>query len=93
MFVALSELCAKWYGLVFKSELSRPSHTTYHITVVITNIEKQKHRFAKKQGTPPDLPIALQHFVPSSQRKGRNHSPLPRRGWGRSCFLAKRCFC
>ncbi len=48
MFVALAELCAKCYVLVFKSALLRPSHTPYHITVVITNIQKQKHRFAKK---------------------------------------------
>ena len=48
MFVALAELCAKCYVLVFKSKLSRPSHSPYHITVVITNIQKQKQRFAKK---------------------------------------------
>ena len=38
MFEALAELCAKWYALVFESELSRQVHTTYHITIVITNI-------------------------------------------------------
>jgi hypothetical protein len=40
-------LCDKRYGPVFKSELLRPAHTTYHITVVITNIKKQKHRLFK----------------------------------------------
>ncbi len=48
MFVALAELCAKCYVLVFKSEILRPSHTPYHITVVITNIQKQKQRYATK---------------------------------------------
>ena len=38
MFEALSELCAKCYALVFKSELLRQVHITYHITIVITNI-------------------------------------------------------
>ena len=45
MFVAPSEPNAKWYDFVFESELSRQSHNPYHITIVITNIKKQKHRF------------------------------------------------
>ena len=47
MFVALSELCAQCYAFVCKNELFRQSHTTYHITVVITNIKKKKHRLCK----------------------------------------------
>ena len=43
------EPCAKRYALVFKSKLLRLSHTSYHITVVISNIEKKQHRFAKKR--------------------------------------------
>ena len=38
MFVAPSEPRTKWYDLVLKSKLSRQTHTTYHITIVITNI-------------------------------------------------------
>ena len=44
----LQSSCAKWSAFVFESELSRQAHTTYHITIVITNIKKKKHRFAKK---------------------------------------------
>ena len=33
--------CAKRYALVFKSELLRQAHTTYPITIVITNIKKK----------------------------------------------------
>ena len=45
MFVALSELYAKCYAFVFKNEFLSLSHTTYHITIVITNIKKPKPRF------------------------------------------------
>ena len=41
MFVFPLELCVKCYAFVFKSELSRPSHIPYHITVVITNLKKK----------------------------------------------------
>ena len=44
MFVVPLELCVKCYALVFKSELLSPSHIPYHITVVITNLKKQKPR-------------------------------------------------
>ena len=35
MFAALSELCAKCYALVFKSELLSPVHITHHITSLL----------------------------------------------------------
>lgn len=35
MFAALSELCAKCYALVFKSELLSPVHITYLITSLL----------------------------------------------------------
>ena len=41
MFVVPLELCVKCYAFVFKSELLRPSHIPYHITVVITNLKKK----------------------------------------------------
>ena len=46
MFAALSELCAKYYAFVFKNEFSSLSHTTITVTIVIANIQKQKHRYA-----------------------------------------------
>ena len=52
MFVAPSEPCAKCYALVFKNEFLHLSHIPYHITIVITNIQKQKPRLlsqSKKQ--------------------------------------------
>ena len=45
MFVAPSELCAKCYDFVFKNEFLSLSHNPHHITIVIANIKKQKHRF------------------------------------------------
>ena len=57
MFVAPSEPCAKCYALVFKNEFLRLSHIPYHITIVITNIQKQKHRtFGTKKETLPIPP-------------------------------------
>ena len=41
MFVVPLELCVKCYAFVFKSELLRPSHIPYHITIVITNLKKK----------------------------------------------------
>ena len=41
MFVVPLELCVKCYAFVFKSERLRPSHISYHITVVITNLKKK----------------------------------------------------
>ena len=40
MFEALAELCAKWYALVFKSELSRQVHITYHITALFQPVQR-----------------------------------------------------
>ena len=44
--------CAKRYGVVVKSKLLRPCHTTYHNNCVITNIKKKNQRLykPKKQG-------------------------------------------
>ena len=52
MFEALAEL---WYALVFKSELSRQVHITYHITALFqtskrkntgsTNLKNKDYRF------------------------------------------------
>ena len=49
MFVVPFEPCAKCYALAFKSKLFSQAIPLITITVVITNIKKQKHRSAKKQ--------------------------------------------
>ncbi len=41
----LQSSSAKWSVFVFESKLSGQIHTSYHITIVITNIKKKKHRF------------------------------------------------
>ena len=46
MFVVPLELCVKCYAIVFKSELLRLRHISYHITIVITNLEKKNSKFA-----------------------------------------------
>ena len=48
MFVVPLELCVKCYAFVFKSELLRPSHIPYHITIVITNLKKKNPASQKK---------------------------------------------
>ncbi len=53
MFLLLQSSCAKCYVFVCESKLSRQTHITHHITIVVTNIKKQKHRFyePKKQNS------------------------------------------
>ena len=48
MFVVPLELCVKCYTFVFKSELLRPRHIPYHITIVITNLKKKNTASQKK---------------------------------------------
>ncbi len=57
MFVAPSEPHAKCRAFIFKNEFLSLSHSPYHITVVITNIEKKKPRLLS-QSKKLILPLA-----------------------------------
>lgn len=68
MFVVPLELCVKCYAFVFKSELLRPSHISYHITVVITNLKK-KNLLRIKTSAVSLLSLSLKNGF-SAQRRG-----------------------
>ena len=72
--------CAKCSAFVFESELSRLSHTTYHITIVITNIKKQN----------PGSTNLKNRITYTLKLTGKTVIACVAQC---AAFLAKRCFC